>query len=117
MELLDYIDQLPTNSRLNEAIVNDPSLARQLAMRPKPKDPWSPRITEYDLHAMMTAQMISILQGIQGAVIASGGGKPKKPKPFPSPVTAVDKARKEYETEFALEIASMVGFSESDLIG
>lgn len=113
--LLEYIDMLPTASRFNEALANDPELADELAMRPKPKEPWSPRVSEYDLNATMLAHLLSISQGIQQAIIASAGGRPKAPKPFPAPYTEVDKARKRAEQKFATDIAVLFGFEESDL--
>lgn len=113
--LLDLIDQLPTASRLNEAIVNDPDRARELALQPLSTDPWSPRVSEFNLMATMLRHVIGELAGIQAAVIASAGGTPHQHKPFPSPITEVDRARAKLDREFAEGILRLVGFTPDDL--
>jgi hypothetical protein len=95
--LLELVDQLPMASRLNEAVQNDPDQARLIAEArqnadPDEGEPWSPRLAEFDLHAMLLRDVIQALSGVQAAVIAAAGGKPKPPPPYPAPVTEVDRA-------------------------
>lgn len=119
--LLDYIDGLPAACRLNEAIVQDPVKARELAARQlehqedEEKEPWSPRTADFDLTATLLREIHSAIGGVQQAVIASVGGTPKPFKPFPIPRTAVDKAKIDLEKEFAREIIGMFGFKPEDL--
>lgn len=113
--LLDYIDQLPRANRLNEAMLNDPEVAAELAERPDPTEPWSPDVRDYNLTAIMMREMISELKVIQQTLVASGGAKPKPFTPFPAPVTELDRVKKRKEREFAVGIAELVGFTESDL--
>lgn len=113
--LLEYIDMLPSACRLNEAILNDPERAREIAKLPKPKEPWSPRISEYDLAAVMRREFISAINSVQQTVVASVGGKPKPVKPFPVPRTELDRAREAEDKQFTLDIIGMFGFSETDL--
>lgn len=110
------IDQLPPANRLNEAILNDPEYAREIASRPDPvdKEPWSPKVSEYGLVPVMLREVIHGLSGVQQAVTASAGAKPKKFKPFPGPRTEVDRERDRQDKEFILELGGLFGFEESD---
>lgn len=113
--LLELIDQLPPANRLNEATLNDPEAARLLAQQPKSREEWSPKVSEYNLMAVMGRDALVKLDSIYMAVSASGGGKPKPRKPFPAPRTELDKAREEADHKFSVDVVGMFGFSEEDL--
>lgn len=103
--LLELIDELPSASRFNEAVLNDPEFAEAVAARETGSDnkgdEWSPRISEFDLHALLLRDVIQGVQGVQAAVIALAGGKPPKQSPYPAPRTALDEARERALTEWA----------------
>lgn len=113
--LLELIDMLPTACRLNEAIMNDPETAQELAALPDPDEPWSPRVSEYDLQARMNRQAVDHLAVISQLLLKSIGGKPTQPKPFPAPRTELDRAKEALEREFVEDMAGMFGFDAADL--
>lgn len=117
--LLELIDELPDASRYYEAIANDPELAGELARarmerRDEAGKPWSPRISEFNLHAQLAREQIMETKLLRRAVIASAGGKPGEEKPFPSPRTAVDEAFEQLEDALSGELLSQFGFSPGD---
>ena len=114
--LLELIDMLPAASRLNEAIVNDPETARDLAMLPSPKESWAPRVSEFDLTALMMRDVLGVLTSIQQTLVAVNGGKPSPRKPFPAPRTEIDRAREALEREFMEDIGGLFGFDAMDLV-
>lgn len=81
----------------------------------EPQVEWTPRVAEYDLHATILREIHGGIQGLAQTIIASVGGTPKAPKPFPGPTTAIDKVRREVDREFAVDIIGMFGFDESYL--
>ena len=113
--LLELIDMLPAACRLNEAIANDPETARHFASFPPSSEVWSPKVSEFDLHAIMLRDALGKLTTIQQTVVASAGGKPSPAKPFPAPYTAIDRAKAEMDREFVEDIAGLLGFDASDL--
>lgn len=113
--LLEYIDMLPSASRLNEAISNDPERARELASQPVSTEKWTPRVSEYGLMAIMGREVLAELSALRGTLVAVNGGTPKQSKPFPAPVTEIDRARAALETEFVEELAGLFGFTPDDL--
>lgn len=68
--LLDMLDQRPSASRLSEAIYTDPSNAQVLLderrRMSKRHRRWSPRISEYNLQAELTAMLINDVRSIFG---------------------------------------------------
>jgi len=113
--LLELIDMLPAACRFNEAILNDPDMARELARLPKPDGEWSPRVSEFKLDHHMFQVMISELKQIKQGVIAAAGGKPSHEKPFPAPRTEIDNAVAAMEREWAEDFISQFGFDASDI--
>lgn len=103
MALLELIDQLPSASRFNEAVLNDLEFARVVVAQESGDDAsaWAPKISEFDLHAMLLRDVIQALQGVQVAVIAASGNKPPKMQSYPGPRTALDEAREELLQEWA----------------
>lgn len=113
--LLDYIDMLPSASRLNEAISNDPERARELAQLPESTEKWTPRVSEYNLYAIIGREILAELSTLRATLVAVNGGKPKPSKPFPAPLTEIDRARASLETEFVEDLAGLLGYSPDDL--
>ena len=113
--LLELIDMLPAACRLNEAIANDPETARELAALPTPAESWAPKISEFDLSAIMMREMLGTLTAIQQTLVATAGGSPSSHKPFPAPRTEIDRARAAMDREFIDAIGGLLGFDASDL--
>lgn len=119
--LLELIDMLPAASRLNEAIAEDPEVAAHLAAQrleeegePSESD-WSPRISEYDLHAMLLREILHAVKGHRQVSIAAAGGRPGEEAPFPGPRTAIDKAIEAAEREWAEGFVTQFGFGPDDI--
>lgn len=105
--LLELIDELPPASRLNEALLNDKEIAQEIVARETgEKSEWSPRVSEFDLHALLLRDIMQAIQGVQAAVIAGAGGKPPSISPYPSPKTALDEIRQQALQEWADDLIS-----------
>lgn len=105
--LLELIDELPSASRFNEAILNDREFAEAVVAQETGEAPeWAPKISEFDLHALLLRDVIQSLQGVQAAVIAGAGGKPPKVAAYPAPRTALDDARERLLSEWADDLIS-----------
>ena len=113
--LLDLIDGLPTACRLNEAIVNDPEAAAQIARMPKSSDEWSPRSAEFDLKAQILREILHAVKGNGQIAVAVAGGKPGELKPFPAPVTEVERAIAAVERQWAESFVGQFGFDATDI--
>lgn len=122
--LLELLDMLPEASLLNEAIHNDPEQAQIIAEHIEEQKraaeaagehrPWSPRLSQYDLHANLLRDLIQATLGLRAAVIASGGGKPGQTPEYPAPITEVDKATARLERAWARSVLSQFGFDPED---
>lgn len=93
--LLEYIDGLPSYSRLAAAMAEDEEAAEQLlaangGQMPKPGPP---PLTEYTPEVARLDNVVDRLGEVMGAVIGGAGGKPPKIKPAPRPVTALSRVR------------------------
>lgn len=115
--LLDLIDNLPTASRLNEAIVNDPEAAKAIAeaQHGRESEPYAPRTAEWDLTATLLSEVVNGLQVLTAATIKAAGGKPGSIKPFPIPRTKIQAAMKAAEREWAEDFIQQLGFSPEDI--
>lgn len=117
--LLELIDNLPTACRLNEAIANDPSAAAHLAQmrldQPDDADPWSPKISEFDLNITMLREILHAIKGLRQVSIAAAGGKPGEEKPFPAPYTEIDRAIEAAERNWAELFVQQFGFDSNDI--
>lgn len=116
---LDYIDGLPSASRLNEAIMNDPETAgylAQLSMEQdaEGRDSYAPRLSEWDIHATLQREIVDGIKALRATMIALKRGKPGDVKPFPAPKTAVEAAKKEAERRWAVDFGAQLGFSPED---
>lgn len=112
--LLELIDGLPGASRFNEALANDPELAEIIAMQPEPTEPWAPRVQDFTLTNMILAQIADILKSSQQTQIGTAGGKPKQIKPFPTPRTAIDRAKEAHEKQFVSDVLGLFGYGPGD---
>lgn len=117
--ILDYIDGLPSASRLNEALMNDPETAAymaQLSMEQgeDERKPYAPRLAEWDIHATLLRELVDGLKSLSALTLRIAGGKPGDLQPFPSPRTAVDDAKKEAERRWAVDFGSRLGFGAND---
>lgn len=112
----DFIQGLPPNSHLNEGMANDPDYADQIAEQDEPGPEWAPRISQWDLAAVMRAEQLAALHGIQSAILLSNGGKPVPYKPFPRPVTEIEGARERLEKRATGAMLEMAGFNPSDYL-
>ena len=113
--LLDFIDMLPGACRLNEAIANDPEVARELARMPRPEGEWAPRVSEFDLNAHLLRELIHETKQLKQATIAASGNKPPPEKPIPGPKTALDAAMAAAEREWAVDFVQQFGFDAADI--
>lgn len=102
--LLELIDQLPANSRLREAALDDPEQAALLADLPQPDEPWRPRLSEWDLTAQVLTQIYGVLGAIFQQTVANGGHKPKPVPDLPVPETEVDRIREQRITQKLTEL-------------
>lgn len=114
--LLELIDQLPSACRFNEAIAQDDDAADELVKFSDQDDSerpaWSPRVAEFNLSNMLMVSLINEIKMLSQTVIASGGGNPKKVQPFPTPKTAIDRARERQDLNLFREMQSMFGFGK-----
>lgn len=107
--LLELIDELPPASRLNEALLNDKEIAQEIVARETGEESeWSPRVSEFDLHALLLRDIMQAIQGVQAAVIAGAGGKPPSISPYPSPKTALDEIRQQELENWADNLISQL---------
>lgn len=117
--LLDLIDMLPSNNRLNEAIANDPESARHLAALSLDKDPdaepWSPRLSEFGITEHLLREILHAVKASGQTAIAAAGGKPSEIQPFPAPRTEIDRAMEAAERDWAVEFVGLFGFDASDI--
>ena len=116
--LLELIDNLPTACRLNEAVANDPEsaevLARMSADRPAGGE-WSPRLSEFDLHATIQREILHAIKSLASITIAAAGSQPGEQKPFPAPVTEIDRAMEAMSRNWTEEFVQQFGFSKEDI--
>ena len=112
--LVDLIDQLPSACRLNEAIAQDDEAADELVAMMDDDDSrkpdWSPRVSEFDLTSTMLGQLIDEVKMLGQTIIAANGGTAKKIRPFPTPKTAIDRARERRDLNAFREFETMFGF-------
>lgn len=115
--LLELIDQLPSSSRLNEAIQNDPDQAALIAFArtfreadqdEEEEEPWAPRVSEYDLHAQLLANLTETV----GAVLTVLTGKTVPG--LPSPRTEVQRMAEELDRLHDQRTGAKFGFTAED---
>lgn len=106
---MTLVGQLPPTSRFNAARAMDPEVARAVLAQPETGDeePWAPPLTEWDTATALAAETRDLLMDAVKLLSAIRFGIPVvqqerlRPapkaggKPFPRPVTAIEKAREE----------------------
>ena len=113
--LLDLIDGLPSACRLNEAIVNDKEYAAHIANMPETSDEWSPRVAEFDLTAHLLREILHAVKSNGQISIGVAGGTPGELRPFPAPVTEVERAIAAIERQWAESFVGQFGFDATDI--
>ncbi|OMH30656.1 hypothetical protein [Tersicoccus sp. Bi-70] len=113
--LLELIDRLPAASHYNDAVVNDPEIAAELAKLPEPTEPWAPRVAEFDLTAKLLTDVLDAVKVLTATTIAAAGEKPDRPEPSARPHPLLLKLKEELDRQWAVEFAALFGFDESDL--
>ena len=87
-EALVYIDRLPPDSALAEAMAQDDDLAERLSQGERA--PYRPRVTEFGPTNQLLATVVDRLTEVVAAVAALGGGKVEV-QFHPRPETAADR--------------------------
>lgn len=92
--LLNMIDNLPRDSFMQEAMADDEALAEHmLAGAPPTEKPPARRWSEYGIQVELLAGIYDRLAEVPNAIAAANGAKPRKIKPYPRPVTAMERVR------------------------
>lgn len=76
-ECWDFITHLPRDSPLMAALADDPDMPEG--------EPREPSWTEFSPEVQAMAEAVDVLKALLANVIALGGGKPPKFKPYPRP--------------------------------
>lgn len=79
----------------------------------QPKEPWSPSLADWDLHAILMRDIIQTLFTVRAAVYSASGGKPGKTPEYPTPVTEVDRIMQRREIAWANNLLARYGFGDS----
>lgn len=90
--VLDYLEHLPRTSAYHAAVGADEEVAEALA-RQREQAPKTPSTTEFSPEMQALATISDQLQVIANILVAANGGKAGAVKPYPRPVTALQKAR------------------------
>jgi hypothetical protein len=91
--ILDYLEHLPRTSAYHSAIAEDEELAAELARLPEQR-PSPPRLAEFSPEMQALAEIRDLLATLIGVQVARAGKKPSKVKPYPRPVSAVERIRR-----------------------
>ena len=112
--LLELIEQLPRDSRLREAQLNDDEYAAALAeahARQDEPDPWAPSVSETTLVSELLTMTVHELRALRSESVAIARGKAPRPvTPVPAPRTALAEARARVAEKFAQEVLADFGF-------
>lgn len=91
-ELLVLIDRLPRTSALADVMAQDDELAEGVVVEPS-SGAHRVSLTEFPPEVEALAAVVDRLGEVVAAVVASAGGKARRVRPWPRPVTAADRAR------------------------
>lgn len=91
--ILDYIEHLPSTSAYAAAVADDEELAEQYADTDLPP-PGPPRLTEWSPEVQVMAEVRDLLAAAVAVLVKANGGTPRKTKPYPRPVTALQRVRR-----------------------
>ncbi len=87
------ISRLPAASALWEAQANDPEYARWAVSQPSVEA--SPRLSEYSTSVELLAAIFDRLGELTRVTVASAGGKPGEVRPWPRPMTEIERAQRQ----------------------
>lgn len=115
VELADLLSQLPQASRFWAAMMDDEEYAEMVAEASlytdeDEEDPqtWAPSFRDYSATYALLTQIHDSIGANTYTVAATNGGKPKKPKPFPQPRTAIDRAQQDAQVGVANDMLGML---------
>lgn len=114
VELAELLGQLPQASRFWAALMDDEEYAEQIAEASQYADgdeppSWAPAYRDYTALYQLVTQVHDAIGQVSYTVAAVQGAKPKKPKPFPRPVTAIERARSKADREMANGLLAKFG--------
>lgn len=70
---------------------------------------WSPAFRDYDAKYQLGTQIHDAIERVSYTVAAVQNAKPKKPRSFPTPVTAIDRAQQAAERNMANNLLTKMG--------
>jgi hypothetical protein len=91
--ILDYLEHLPRTSAYHTAIADDEELAAELVKLPEQK-PSPPRLAEFSPELQALAEIRDLIATLINVQVARAGKKPSKVKPYPRPVSAIERIRR-----------------------
>lgn len=122
-ELADLLSQLPQASRFWAAMMEDPDytemvLDAHLSQDDEAEDEevpkWAPAYRDYSALYQLLAQVYDAVNVVNYTVAAVQGGKPRKPKPLPSPKTGIDRAKEQAARQQASSLYAAFGRETPD---
>lgn len=93
LALLEYLDGLPSHSRMAAAIAQDDEMAELLLEHAETAPDVGPSLTEMTPEAVRLDQVMDRLGELIGAVIFAAGQKAPKIRPVRRPTTALQRVR------------------------
>lgn len=90
--VLDFLRHLPSTSAYSAALAEDEDLAKELLDEPE-TPPRPPRLTEFGPEVQALAEVRDLLAAVLTVLVKANGGKPQRPKPYPRPVTALQRLK------------------------
>lgn len=106
-QLQRYVDALPAHSRYVAALLDDPDVVEDLALRPQ-RPPGPPPLAGFDPMQGLMLQLIDAVNMVTVATIASQGGKPPQFEPMLRPETELDRARNRVRLAAREHLAAMM---------
>ncbi|TDD97646.1 hypothetical protein [Actinomadura rubrisoli] len=105
--ILDFLQHLPSTSAYSAALAEDEDLAKELLDEPD-RAPSPPRLTEFGPEVQALAEVRDLLASVLAVLVKANGGKPQKPKPYPRPVTALQKLKRRMRYSRHLDVVRRV---------
>lgn len=94
--ILDFLEHLPSTSAYHSAVADDEDLAREILDGGEGGDqaPRPPRLSEFGPEVQALAEIRDVLASLLAVTVKANGGKPSKAKPYPRPVTALQRVKR-----------------------